>query len=154
MEPSVVFVQHQPFQFYRLFWSDVEKNAKRFRRRRSHGKISNVAEDGAEHSVIWWMLMTVTMESTIFMGNNFLPEQLSIHCEQNRSQIQTNVRHICQIGVWTRWDLRIGNNWFWKSFMEMPVIDWWRKSYQSSTHEGLQGVSPDWTCSFRINVWV
>ena len=28
MESSFVFVQHQPFQFHQLFWSDVEKNAK------------------------------------------------------------------------------------------------------------------------------
>ena len=30
-----------------------------------------------------------------------LPEQLSIHCEHNRSHTQTNVRHIYKIGVWT-----------------------------------------------------
>ena len=28
-----------------------------------------------------------------------LPEQLSIHCEHDRSHTQTNVRHICEIGV-------------------------------------------------------
>ena len=36
MESSVVFVQHQPFHFCRVFWSDVEKNAKRIRWRKSH----------------------------------------------------------------------------------------------------------------------
>ena len=25
-----------------------------------------------------------------------------------------------------------------ESFMEIPVIDWWRKNHQSSTHEGLR----------------
>ena len=40
-----------------------------------------------------------------------LPEQLSLHCEHDRSHTQTNVRHIDEIGVWARWDLRIGNNW-------------------------------------------
>ena len=34
-----VFVWHQPFQFCRVFWSDVEKNAKRFRWRKSYSKI-------------------------------------------------------------------------------------------------------------------
>ena len=67
-----------------------------------------------------------------------LPEQLSLHCEHDRSHTQTNVRHIYKIGVWARWYLWIGNNWLGKSFMEIPVIDWWRKSYQSSTHEGLR----------------
>ena len=31
-----------------------------------------------------------------------LPEQLSLHCEHDRSHTQTNVRHICKIGVRTR----------------------------------------------------
>ena len=64
--------------------------------------------------------------------------QLSFHHEYKRRHIETNVRHICKIGVWTRWDLWSGNNWLGESFMEVPVIDWLRKSYQSSTHEGLR----------------
>ena len=51
-----------------------------------------------------------------------LPEQLAIHCEYNRSHTQANVRHIYKIGVWTKWDLRIGNNWLGESFTERPVI--------------------------------
>ena len=39
MESPFVFVQHQPFQLYRVFWSDVEKNAKRFMRRESHSEV-------------------------------------------------------------------------------------------------------------------
>ena len=35
--------QHKPFQFWRVFWSDVEKNARRCRWRKSHSKIE--AED-------------------------------------------------------------------------------------------------------------
>ena len=38
-EPSLVYVQHQPFQFHQLSWSDVEKNARRCRWRKSHSKI-------------------------------------------------------------------------------------------------------------------
>ena len=33
--------------------------------------ISNVAGDGEEHSMIWWMFMAVTIESSVFMGKNF-----------------------------------------------------------------------------------
>ena len=40
-----------------------------------------------------------------------LPGQLPFHHELKRSHVETNVRHICKIGVWTRWDLWIGNNW-------------------------------------------
>ena len=67
-----------------------------------------------------------------------LPEQLSFHREYKRSHIKTSVRHIYKMGVWTRWDLWIGNNWLGKSFMEILVFDWWWKSYQSSTHKGLR----------------
>ena len=38
-----------------------------------------------------------------------IPDQLSLHCEYDRSHTQTNVRHIYEIGVWAGWDLRIGN---------------------------------------------
>ena len=39
MESSIVFVQHQPFQFHQESWSDVEKNTRRCRWRKSHRKI-------------------------------------------------------------------------------------------------------------------
>ena len=35
-------------------------------------RISNVTEDGEKHSMIWAMFMTVTMESAVFMGKNYL----------------------------------------------------------------------------------
>ena len=35
-----------PFQFYRVFWSDVDKNATRFRWRKSHSKIETNDEFG------------------------------------------------------------------------------------------------------------
>ena len=36
---GIIFVVIQPFQFYQLVWSDVEKNAKRFRWRKCQSKI-------------------------------------------------------------------------------------------------------------------
>ena len=41
-------------------------------------RISNVAGDGQEHSMIWGMFMAVTMESSVFMGKNFQNNQNSI----------------------------------------------------------------------------
>ena len=35
--------------------------------RKRQKKISNVARDGKEHSMIWGMFMAVTMESAVFM---------------------------------------------------------------------------------------
>ena len=40
--------------------------------RKRQKRISNVAEDGEKHSMIWEMSMTVTMESAVFMGKNYL----------------------------------------------------------------------------------
>ena len=104
--------------------------------RKRQKRITNVTEDGG-NILIWGMFMTVTLEAAVFIGKE-LHEQLSIHSEHNRSHTQTNVRHIYKIGVWTRWALRIGNNWLGESFMKILVINWWRKSHQSSTHEGLR----------------
>ena len=67
-----------------------------------------------------------------------LPEQLPINCEHNRSHTEANVRHFRKIGGRKRWDLWIGNNWLGKSFMEIPVINWRRKSHQPSAHKGLR----------------
>ena len=46
MESYVVFLQYQPFQFHQLSWSDVEKNARRCRWRKSHSKIEADDEFG------------------------------------------------------------------------------------------------------------
>ena len=46
--------------------------------RKRQKRISNVAEDGEEHSMIWGMFMAVTMESAVFMGKNYLNNCQSI----------------------------------------------------------------------------
>ena len=46
--------------------------------RKRQKRISNVAEDGEEHSMIWGMFMAVTMESAVFMGKNFQNNHNSI----------------------------------------------------------------------------
>ena len=46
--------------------------------RKRQKRISNVTEDGAKHSMIWGMFMTVTMESAVFMGKNYLNNCQSI----------------------------------------------------------------------------
>ena len=104
-----------------------EKDSKGFRM---------LQKNGEKHSMIWRMFMAVTMESA-FMGKNY---QNNCHSITNTRDLtlKTNVRHIYEIGVCARWDLRIGNSWLGKSFMEIFVFDWWRKSHQSSTPEGLR----------------
>ena len=46
--------------------------------RKKQKRMSNVADSGEEHSTIWGMLMTATMNSTTFMGKNFVDIQNSI----------------------------------------------------------------------------
>ena len=46
--------------------------------RKRQRRISNVAGDGEEHSMIWRMFMVVTMNSATFVGKNFLDHQNSI----------------------------------------------------------------------------
>ena len=46
--------------------------------RKRQKRISNVTEDGEKHSMIWRMFMTVTMESAVFMGKNYLNNGQSI----------------------------------------------------------------------------
>ena len=41
-------------------------------------RMSNVAESGEEHSIIWRMFMAATMNAATFMGKNFLDNQNSI----------------------------------------------------------------------------
>ena len=46
--------------------------------RKRQKRISNVAGEGEEHSMIWGMFMAVTMESAIFMGKNFQNNRNSV----------------------------------------------------------------------------
>ena len=46
--------------------------------RKGQKRISNVAGEGEEHSIIWRMFMAVTMESATFMGKNYQDNQNSI----------------------------------------------------------------------------
>ena len=45
---------------------------------KDRNEFSNVTEDGEKHSRIWGMFMTVTMQSAVFMGKNYLNNCQSI----------------------------------------------------------------------------
>ena len=98
--------------------------------------ISNVTGDGEERSMIWRMLMAVTMESAILMGNNFQNNHNSIAnttdltlkqifdistrlvSEQDEISGLEIIGWVNEIGVRTRGDLRFGDDWLGESFME------------------------------------
>ena len=46
--------------------------------RKRQKRMSNVAESGEEHSIIWGMFMAATMNAATFMGKNFVDIQNSI----------------------------------------------------------------------------
>ena len=46
--------------------------------RKRQKRMSNVADSGAEHSIIWGLFMAATMNAATFMGKNFLDNQNSI----------------------------------------------------------------------------
>ena len=60
--------------------------------------MSNVAESGEEHSIIWGMFMDATMNAATFMGKNFLDNLNSIMNSTDLT-LKKNVRHISEIGV-------------------------------------------------------
>ena len=46
--------------------------------RKRQKRISNVTENAEKHSMIWGMFMTITMESGVFMGKNYMNNCQSI----------------------------------------------------------------------------
>ena len=58
--------------------SQETANSQNFIVRKRQKRISNVAEEGEEHSIIWGMFIAVTMNSATFMGKNFQDNQNSI----------------------------------------------------------------------------
>ena len=46
--------------------------------RKRQKRMSNVADSGEEHSIIWGMFMAATMNAATFMGKNFMDNQNSI----------------------------------------------------------------------------
>ena len=46
--------------------------------RKRQKRMSNVADSGEEHSIIWGMFMAATMNAATFMGKNFQDSQNSI----------------------------------------------------------------------------
>ena len=66
--------------------------------RKRQKRISNVTEDGERHFMIWGIFMTVTMQSAVLMGKNYLSNSQSI-ANTTDLTLKQNVRHICKIGV-------------------------------------------------------
>ena len=60
-------------------------------------RMSNVAESGEEHSIIWGMFMAATMNAATSMGKNFSTIQNFIMNSED-SHFEADVRYHCDIG--------------------------------------------------------
>ena len=86
-------------------------------------RMSNVAESGEEHSIIWGMFMATTMNAATFMGKNFVEIQNSIMNSEDltlkqmfdvTAQLVNDQEEIHGLDT---------NQWV-KEFLETTVIDW------------------------------
>ena len=85
-------------------------------------RMSNVAESGEEHSIIWRMFMAATMNATTFMGKNFSTIQnFTMNSEDLTLKQMFDVT--AQL-VNDQGDPWIGQNSLGKEFMETTVTDW------------------------------
>ena len=90
--------------------------------RKRQKRISNVTEDGEKHSTIWGMFMTVTVESAVFKGKNYLN-----NCQSVVNTTDLTLKQMFDIStrlVSEQNEISGLNNWLGESFMEILVIDW------------------------------
>ena len=89
-----------------------------------------------KHSMICGLFMTVTMEPPVFMGKNYLN-----NCQSIVNTTDLTLKHMFDIStklVSEQDEISGLETIGWETLMEIPVINWWRKKLQSSTHEGLR----------------
>ena len=87
-------------------------------------RMSNVAESGEEHSIIWRMFMAATMNAATFMGKNFLDNPNSI--KNSTDLTLKKMFDISEKLVSEQEEINNMDKIHWKkSFLETTVIDWW-----------------------------
>ena len=91
--------------------------------RKRQKRMSNVAGEREEHSIIWRMFMAVTMNAATFMVKNVRNNQNSI---MNTSDLTLKKMFDIspKIGKRTRRDLQSGYDSLGNTLMEISVIDW------------------------------
>ena len=73
-QPDSANYQEQAYSETFVMGSDAAEFVKKVKDqvRRRQKIMSNVADSGEEHSIIWGMFMAVTMNAETFMGKNFM----------------------------------------------------------------------------------
>ena len=85
-------------------------------------RMSNVADSGEEHSIIWGMFMAATMNAATFMGKNFSTIQNSL--VSSRDLTLKQMFDITAKLVSEQEEINNVEKSLEKSFMETTVIDW------------------------------
>ena len=87
-KPVSVHHQEQAFSENFVMGSDAAEfvNKAKDQVRSRQKRMSNVAESGEEHSIIWGMFMIATMNAATFMGKNFSGIQNSIMNSRDLTQ--------------------------------------------------------------------
>ena len=99
-------------------------------------RMSNVAESGDEHSIIWWMFMATTLNAATFMGKTFSTIQSVVKNHESLTLKQMfDVR--AQLSEQSGRNQLPGQNSVGKEFLDTSVINWWWNSHQSSRHKSL-----------------
>ena len=89
-----------------------------------------------KHSMIWRMFMTVSMESAVFMGKNYLN-----NCQSIANITDLTLKQMFDIStrlVSEQDEISGLETIGWENHSWKYVFDWLRKGYHSSTHEGLR----------------
>ena len=91
--------------------------------RKRQKRMSNVADSGEEHSIIWRMFMAATMNAATFMGKNFMDNENSIKISTDLTL--KKMLDISEKLVSEQEEINNVDKIYWKkSFMETAVIDW------------------------------
>ena len=80
-------------------------------------RMSNVAESGEEHSIIWRMFMAATMNAATFMGKNF-------STIQNFTMNSEDLTLKQMFDITAQFIHGLGQNSVGKGFLEKSVTDW------------------------------
>ena len=72
----------------------------------------------------------------VFIGKNFQNQNSNVTTTD--LTLKQMFDTISKLVFWTRWDLRVGIERMGESFMEIFVINWWRKNHQSSARDSVR----------------
>ena len=112
-------------------------------------RMSNVADSGEEHSIIWWMFMVVTMHAATFMEKNFQNNQNSMNTSDLtlKKMFDISAKSVSEEDEIFQVDtIPLG-----KTLMEISVIDWWWNHHQSFQRAKVYVLSDSVLCLGRVH---